>query len=116
MVSDRFDGAGPPIAVPSTKVPSVGMILHELATNAIKYGAISSPGGTVRITWENEIGPRGRDVLVCHWRESGGPPVSEPDRRGYGTELIVGLCSHLGGTAELTYPSEGFTGLIRIPL
>ncbi|RDJ03350.1 histidine kinase [Rhizobium phaseoli] len=116
LVSERLDCNGQAVDVPNSKVPPVGMIFHELATNAIKYGALSVPGGTVHVTWEKGVGLRGRPLLICRWREEGGPRVREPERKGYGTELIVGLVAHLVGSVELTYPPGGFTADIKIPM
>ncbi len=115
IIAKCLECSGPSADVKKSKVLSISMILHELATNAMKYGAASVPEGKVRVSWELEAGPRDRTFLVCHWREEGGPPVSQPDSKGYGTELIEGLATHLGGSAELTYSPGGFNATIKIP-
>jgi two-component sensor histidine kinase len=115
-VAERLECSGPTVEVPSTKVAPVSMILHELATNAMKHGAISAAGGQVIVTWKSEDGPRGRPLIVCRWTEKGGPRVSEPHQHGYGSELIEGLAAHLAGTAELSYPTSGFSAVIKIPM
>ena len=92
------------------------MIFHELATNALKYGALSTAMGRVHISWAIEEGLKERSNLVCEWREIGGPTISPPSRRGYGTELIEGTSGHLGGQVELRYHSTGLSASIQIPL
>lgn len=114
--SDRVDCDGPQIQLQSSRVLSTGMLFHELATNSIKYGALSVPDGRIHARWSEEQGPKGKSFLVCHWRELDGPPVSEPVRSGYGTQLIKGTAAHLGGSAELNYGPQGLTASIRIPL
>ncbi|MBW9063361.1 PAS domain-containing protein [Rhizobium herbae] len=115
-VSERLDCSGPPIELESSKILSVSMIFHELGTNAIKHGAATVPGGRIRVTWELVETPGKCALLACQWREEGGPVVSPPERNGYGTELIEGLCAHMGGSAELTYPPSGLTATIKIPV
>ena len=63
---------------------TLAMALHELTTNTLKYGAVSAAGGRVNIEW----GAEGTDLIVIEWTESGGPSVSTPARRGFGSELI----------------------------
>ncbi|MBX5227668.1 PAS domain-containing protein [Rhizobium sp. NLR9b] len=116
MVSERLECSGPSVEIGSLKVLPVSMLLHELGTNALKHGAASAPGGKIRVTWELEVGPRDRTLLVCRWREEAGPPIHEPVRKGYGTELIEGLAAHMGGSVELNYPPSGFTATIKIPM
>jgi CheY-like chemotaxis protein len=88
--------------------------VHELATNAAKYGALSTPGGHVRIDWQTD--PREGETLVLHWRETGGPTVSAPTRRGFGIGLIRNSLSYeLGGTVEIGFPAEGLTCTVAVP-
>ncbi|TCR96302.1 sensor histidine kinase [Rhizobium sp. BK418] len=108
-LSERLETSGPPAELQSSKVLPVSMILHELITNAMKYGAASVPGGKIYVTWELKGG-----LLVCQWREENGPQSSKPVSKGYGTELIEGLASHIGGSVDLTYPPDGFTATLRI--
>jgi two-component sensor histidine kinase len=92
------------------------MALHELCTNAAKYGALSQPGGQVRITWTfgPAVGPR---RLRMRWEESGGPPVAPPHRQGFGTRLIErGLASELSGEVSLSYEPSGVVCLIDVPV
>ena len=88
---------------------SMSMALHELCTNAAKYGALSTPAGLVSVRWwlaEAEPGPR----FCFTWTESGGPPVAAPERAGFGTRLIeTALASELSGSARLEYSKSGVT-------
>lgn len=85
----------------------LALMLHELGTNAVKYGALSAPTGRVRVDWRIEQRDDGRFALL-EWRESGGPPVSEPTRRGFGSRLIErGLANNLGGPVRLDYAKTG---------
>jgi PAS domain S-box-containing protein len=86
---------------------SLSLALHELATNATKYGALSVPGGTIDVTWDfNASDPA--PMLSFTWRESGGPPVSAPSRRGFGSRLIEStLSSDFGTTVKVEYLPEG---------
>jgi two-component sensor histidine kinase len=88
------------------------MAVHELATNATKYGSLSQPGGSVSITWSNE-GER----LRLDWKERGGPPVVQPTKRGFGTRMIErGLAAELGGTVRILYEPDGVRCEVDAPL
>ncbi|WP_051882181.1 PAS domain S-box protein [Parvularcula oceani] len=82
----RFTAQGPHVALPAHRAVSMALMLHELGTNAAKYGALSGPRGRVVLSWACENG-----CLTFEWRESGGPPVSPPGRRGFGSQLIEPL-------------------------
>lgn len=112
----RLDCTGAPLQVPSSRVLTIGMIFHELGTNALKYGALSAASGRVHVTWAVEEGLEETSNLVFEWREIDGPPVSLPSRRGYGTELIERTSAHLGGRVELHYHPSGLNASIQIPL
>ncbi|WP_407526848.1 sensor histidine kinase [Methylobacterium oryzisoli] len=108
----RFSTGGPALRLPPRMALSVAMALHELGTNAVKYGALSVPDGQVAIAWSLE----GR-TLTLRWRESGGPPVSPPTRTGFGSRLIgQSLARDLDGTVTLDYAPEGVVCTIRAPL
>ena len=98
---------------------ALAMVLHELVTNASKYGALSIPEGRVSVNWEcrnSGDAPTGL-TMVWRWRETGGPPVSAPSQYGYGTSLICDLIPHeLGGTVDLAFSPEGVSCTIEIPL
>ena len=93
------------------------MVLHELITNAAKYGALSTPGGQVSISWDRRTNGQGPASLMFEWRELGGPPVARAVPSGYGTSLIRDLVPHeLGGTVDLVFASDGVSCTIEIPL
>lgn len=112
----RLHTNGPPVEISRQKVLSVSMIFHELATNAAKYGALSVESGKADVTWTLEPGPRERTFLNCVWRESQGPLVTPVQDKGYGTELIEGMSTQLGGKAELKYEQRGLVATIKIAL
>jgi two-component sensor histidine kinase len=91
------------------------MAMHELATNAAKYGALSNAEGQVAIRWRREEeGPVGRFRL--EWQESGGPPVIEPQRRGFGRKVLGRLTAGaLEGEATLDYRSQGVVWTVVAP-
>jgi two-component sensor histidine kinase len=90
------------------------LILHELATNAAKHGALQKPGGCVTV--DCRVRSKGGRKLHLHWVESGGPPVRPPVRRGFGLDLIARSVAHeLGGQADLEYPIEGVCCDITVP-
>lgn len=104
---ERVTISGPDIEVPASSAISISLGVHELCTNAYKYGALSAEGGHVHISWGHTGQPQdGR--FFFEWRERGGPPVSPPTRKGFGTNLIQrGLARELGGKAEIDYAPEG---------
>ena len=100
---------GPDLELSTHQALAIGMIIHELSTNAVKYGALSRHEGHVAVSWRLAGG-----VLELEWTEEGGPKVRKPLRRGFGTRLIEGAVQReLGGTAELSYPATGFQALLR---
>ena len=95
---------------------TLGLALHELATNAAKYGAFSVPEGRVEIAWKVQGGADPRR-LILDWTEHGGPPVAEPERRGFGRSLIErSVAYELDGSAELTFAPAGVRCHIEVPL
>ncbi len=106
---------GPPIALEPAAALSFGMIFHELATNAAKYGALSAPDGRVLVDWT--VANQGGRTLHLTWREVGGPPVRPPEGRGFGSRLIERNVRHdLAGEVKLDYASDGFSADFSIPL
>lgn len=98
---------GEPLDLPDKIVSPLCLALHEMATNAGKYGALSTPNGHVKIRWET-TGERGSRTLTLHWAECGGPRVEPPTRRGFGTELVErGLAYEIRARASITYAPEG---------
>jgi two-component sensor histidine kinase len=107
---------GPDVMLTSAQAQPVAMVIHELATNAAKHGALSSPDGRVSVSWER-TGTNAAVVLTITWNEVGGPPTRAPVRRGYASRLIRDLIPHeLGGTVDLAFPSDGLCCKIEIPL
>jgi two-component sensor histidine kinase len=94
---------------------ALAMVIHELVTNAAKYGALSSPDGCVLVGWRF-TGPDS-GTLTITWRELGGPPVAAPAHGSYGSSLIRDLIPHeLDGAVDLTFPAAGACCKIAIPL
>jgi two-component sensor histidine kinase len=109
---ERFAIEGPDVDLPPKAAVSLALTVHELSTNAVKYGALSAPGGQVDISWSAVDGR-----LHFVWRESGGPEVSEPARRGFGTRMIErGLAAELDGTAAIEFRTAGVVCTIDAPL
>ena len=112
----RFKLDGPDIKLSSRLIVGLALALHELATNATKYGALSKEAGVVRIEWnvENDWHPH---RLHLNWIEAGGPAVEIPSRTGFGTQLIQRVLAHqTGGTAKLSYEPEGVRFSVVAPL
>jgi PAS domain S-box-containing protein len=105
----RFRIAGPDILLGSRAAMALALVLHELATNAVKYGALSVPEGQVLVLWETvDIG--GEAQLRFRWEEVGGPPVVPPERQGFGTRLIArSFGQSLAATVRLDYARAGVT-------
>lgn len=113
---ERFVLTGPEVRLPPKTAIAVALAFHELATNAAKYGALSTDAGRVELAWtvEPEDGHR---KLRIDWRERGGPAVTPPSRIGFGTRLIErGLATDLQGSVVLAYPPEGATCTIEARL
>jgi PAS domain S-box-containing protein len=113
--NDRIRIEGPGIRIVPAAALAVSMALHELATNAVKYGALSG-SGKIDVTWRVEDDD-GQPWLRLEWVERDGPPVVQPRRQGFGSRLIGrGLASQLGGKAEIKYAPAGVVCHIRAPL
>ena len=104
---NRIAIEGPPIRLPAKMALSFSMALHELATNAAKYGALSDHKGTLKIAWHVERNDRS-SRLRLEWRELDGPPVVPPQHKGFGSRLIErGLAQELNGEAKMEYLPDG---------
>jgi two-component system CheB/CheR fusion protein len=114
--ADSFMTKGPPTLVKPSAAISLGMVLHEMATNAAKHGSLSAAGGLVSVAWEKET-IDGAPYLVLRWVESGGPAVTEmQERRGFGTELIERQLRHdLRARLEINYDKAGLRIEIALP-
>ncbi|MCJ2065722.1 PAS domain-containing protein [Methylobacterium sp. J-088] len=115
-LTDRFRVEGADLTLGPRHGLTLALMLHELGTNAAKYGALSVAGGKVGITW-TVIDAEGGSRLRFRWEERGGPPVTPPTRSGFGTRLIARSLVHgFGGSAQLTYPPEGVVLTFEAPL
>ena len=112
---DRTILAGPSVALTPNAALALSMVFHELGTNAGKYGALSLPGGMVTVVWHVDPGAPHR--LTLHWEERGGPPVSPPARKGFGSRLIAAtLKSDLAGEARIDYRPSGLVCVLTLSL
>jgi two-component sensor histidine kinase len=113
----RIRAFGDVVKLKPQQALSLGLAFHELATNAIKYGSLSTAQGRLVIEWNVEAPETGDRQLALRWREQDGPPVARPTRRGFGTRLIERSIVHeLGGAIEADYASSGLECLIKVPL
>jgi PAS domain S-box-containing protein len=109
----RVRAGGPAARIGPQAALAVAMVLHELATNAVKYGALSVDGAWVELTWSLEADRR---AVAVHWREVGGPPVVPPERVGFGSRLLSGVSADLGRPAEILYLQDGLQCRFCAPL
>lgn len=107
----RISASGPDVRLDAGTVPKMAMIMHELGTNSIKYGALSRTKGTVTIGWTVSDG-----TLQLEWTERGGPKVEAPIRRGFGTALIEQSAVGAGGKARMLLEADGVQWEIKLPL
>jgi PAS domain S-box-containing protein len=108
---DRIAMSGPPVSLQPSSAQTLTLALHELATNAVKYGALSSIAGRLRVSWE--LKP---STLVLRWEESGGPHARKPAKLGFGTRIIVtSVEGQLGGQAKFQWGDPGLTCVLTIP-
>ncbi|MGD9693313.1 MAG: PAS domain-containing protein [Phycisphaerales bacterium] len=113
----RVDTDGPNALLPPRAAAPLCMALHELATNAIKYGSLTVSSGVVTVQWSITGDENAPDSLDLTWTERGGPPVAPPTRRGFGATLITDAISHeLGGNAVITMDTDGLVCRITTPL
>jgi PAS domain S-box-containing protein len=115
LIGSRILLIGPELTLTAEASQALGMVLHELGTNAGKYGALSSDEGTVQVDW-HERGVEDQCELVMRWRESGGPPVEAPERRGFGSVVIERMMeSSLSATTQLEFAREGVRWRLQAP-
>jgi two-component sensor histidine kinase len=109
----RLEVRGPRVWLAPRLAIDIAMLLQELVTNAIKYGALSVPDGTIALLWA--LVPTQTDpMLDLKWAEEGGPRVKAPKRPGFGSRLITGLAQQSGGSAELEYRQSGLVAKISL--
>lgn len=114
---NRFQIEGSAVWLAPTAVTAMALALHELSTNAAKYGALSGAEGRVDIGWELRTVEDGEQMFHFRWVESGGPPVAAPRHRGFGSRLIErGIAMELEGEATIDYTPEGVVCVIEAPL
>ena len=113
---DRFTVSGPPLVVKSRQALALSLAIHELATNALKYGALTVAGGRVSIAWTSDD-QEGVPTFVFVWRESGGPSASKPAGVGFGSRLISRvLQDDFNGSVEVSYEATGLVCRLTAPL
>jgi two-component sensor histidine kinase len=112
---ERWTIRGEDILLRSAAVTNIGMAFHELATNSIKYGALSVDEGWILIEWVVEDHD-GTETLKLLWEEIGGPRVTKPIRTGFGSRLIQSIAAQFGGSAVSRYSAEGLTCTLTLPL
>lgn len=109
---ERLTVRGPRVTVNSKAAIALALVAHELTTNAVKHGALSRPEGAIAVSWR-----LGKDAVRLQWQESGGPPVAQPTRKGFGSRLIGRVVEgELGGSLETRYQETGFAAFISIPV
>ena len=114
MQANRITTDGPEIIFTPTAAQGIGMALHELSTNALKYGSLSGPAGTVAITWDTVND--GKSYRIS-WSERGGPPVSPPEASGFGRTVIERMAAiSVGGTVDLDYAPGGLQWVLTAPV
>ena len=113
----RIAVEGLPVLLAANLVMTVSLAFHELATNALKHGALSVPDGSVNVAWTTDPAMRSARQVRIAWRERGGPPVERPERRGFGSQLLEqGIRSQAGGTVQLDFQPKGLECHICLPL
>lgn len=108
----KYRLCGPQVLLPPEHVQAMSMTIHELATNASKYGALSTDAGTLEIAWSLPTD----ETLLMTWSEDGGPAVAAPTRKGFGSRLIAQLAQQLGGEIEHHWRAEGLLAELTISL
>ncbi len=111
---DRIACSGPAVVLNPQTTVQLSLVLHELGTNARKYGALSVPTGRLSLSWDMRANKK--DHLLLNWKESNGPPVRVPAERGFGMTLIEETLRTLGGEAVMHYYADGLTCEITLPL
>lgn len=115
-VAGRFVLAGDDFMLSPEAAQNFGLVVHELTTNSIKYGALSAPSGKITVRWE-PVEKDGRQMLHLVWTETGGPPAQEPSRKGFGTTVIKRHAEGaFGGNVTTEYRESGFEWALEAPM
>ena len=113
---ERVAVSGDDVTVTPRVALTLAMVLHELTTNAVKYGSLSALAGRVEVTWRIVRGASQAPLLWLEWRERDGPPVAEPKRRGFGSRFIEGsVAAELQGTARMHFDAAGLRCTMEVP-
>ena len=116
LIGKQIELRGPQLVISVAAAQAIGMALHELATNASKYGALSCSDGRVEVEWKVEAAEGGEESFAMSWRESGGPPVEAPSRRGFGSTVVCGLAeASLEAKVHFDFPASGVTWHLQCP-
>ena len=114
MIGTRVLIDGPQVHLSASVAQGIGMALHELATNAVKYGALSNASGRIRIHWEVIVAAV--PLFIMHWLEEGGPKVVPPVRKGFGNRVIQGMAEEaVDGKVEIEYRPSGLYWKLTSP-
>jgi two-component sensor histidine kinase len=112
----RVRFSGPEVVVTAQAAQAIGLALHELATNSLKYGALSTADGHLEISWAFENGGEAPRQLTLRWGERGGPPVKIPSRKGFGHMVIESMIARsLDGNVSLEFAPEGLDWAVTMP-
>jgi two-component sensor histidine kinase len=110
LIGTRIELRGPEMFISVSAAQTIGMALRELATNAGAFGALSNNNGRVALAWNLDPDAAGKERFTISWNETGGPPVSEPERRGFGLFIVRNVAeSGLNGNVELKFRVSGFS-------
>jgi two-component sensor histidine kinase len=113
--ADQISCIGCSLALNTPAAQSFGLIIHELATNAVKHGALSRPEGHVTIRGRIQS-CAGNDLFRFAWTETGGPAVEAPQRKGFGSSILSGMAKRFAQNVEVTYRAEGLIYELQVPL
>ena len=108
----RLELRGPPVRIGPQAALAIALAVHELATNAVKYGALSTPAGSVEVAWRRA----GATAADFEWRERGGPQMGPPSHQGFGSRLLRSLAADLGAPTRLDFRKDGLVCRLRIVL
>lgn len=116
LIGERIEIGGPPLSLTPDAAQAIGMALHELATNAAKYGALSNDAGRVSVSWSADPVPSAEARFALAWKERDGPEVTAPETRGFGTRVTVDMVeTSTGGEVSVDYARQGLSWRLSCP-